>query len=89
MRCRCARDHLSYYVGGYYEYASSGVTRRYYYFAGKRVAGYDGAAAHWLLGDHLGSTNVSYRISGGSTVTQRYYAWGKVRPGPDSALPTD
>jgi len=32
---------------------------------------------------------VSYRISDGQTITQRYYPWGAIRPGPDNALPTD
>jgi RHS repeat-associated protein len=43
----------------------------------------------YLLGDHLGSTSVSYRVSDGQTLTQRYYAWGGIRPGPNNALPTD
>jgi RHS repeat-associated protein len=32
---------------------------------------------------------VSYRPSDGQTITQRYYPWGTIRPGPDNALPTD
>jgi RHS repeat-associated protein len=43
----------------------------------------------YLFSDHLGSTNVSYRVSDGYTVTQRYYAWGAVRPGPANELPTE
>lgn len=43
----------------------------------------------YLLTDHLGSTSVSYRDSNGKTITQRYYAWGTIRPGPGNALPTD
>jgi len=39
--------------------------------------------------DHLGSSNVSYRADGQQTITQRYYPWGTIRPGPNNALPTD
>jgi RHS repeat-associated protein len=28
-------------------------------------------------------------VSDGQTLTQRYYAWGGIRPGPNNALPTD
>jgi RHS repeat-associated protein len=41
-----------------------------------------------MLRTSLGSSNVSYRSDGGQTVTQRYYPWGTVRPGPGNALPT-
>ena len=43
---------------------------------------------HYLFADHLSSSNVSHRGDGGQTVTQRYYPWGTVRPGPNNALPT-
>jgi RHS repeat-associated protein len=33
----------------------------------------------YLLGDHLGSTSVTYRSDGGQTITQLYKAWGEVR----------
>ena len=49
----------------------------------------EGGELYFLLGDHLGSTSVSYRVSDGQTVTQTYHAWGDIRPGPDNALPTD
>ena len=39
--------------------------------------------------DHLGSSSVSYRADGQQTITQRYYPWGTIRPGPNNALPTD
>jgi len=32
---------------------------------------------------------VSYRVSDGQTISQRYYPWGTVRRGPNNALPTD
>jgi len=32
---------------------------------------------------------VSYRADGQQTITQRYYPWGTIRPGPANALPTD
>ena len=41
-----------------------------------------------MLRTSLGSSNVSYRSDGGQTVTQRYYPWGTVRPGPGNSLPT-
>jgi RHS repeat-associated protein len=68
--------------------------RSYYHAAGRRVAmrvqeGTTGAnQLHYLFADHLGSSNVSYRSDGGQTVTQRYYPWGTVRPGPGNSLPT-
>ena len=49
----------------------------------------EGGELYFLLGDHLGSTSVSYRVSDGQTVTQTYHAWGDIRPGPANALPTD
>jgi RHS repeat-associated protein len=44
---------------------------------------------HVLLADQLGSSNATHRTSDGSTITQRYYPWGTIRPGPSNALPTD
>jgi len=49
----------------------------------------EGGELYFLLGDHLGSTSVSYRVSDGQTVTQTYHAWGDIRPGPANELPTD
>jgi RHS repeat-associated protein len=78
------------YVGNYYEYnVSTGVATSYYYAGSTRVAMRQGSAVYYLFGDHLGSTSVSYRVSDGQTLTQRYYAWGGIRPGPNNALPTD
>ncbi len=70
------------------------VWRSYYHAAGRRVAmrvqdGSTGAnQVHYLFADHLGSSTVSYRSDGSQTVTQRYYPWGSVRPGPGNTLPT-
>ncbi|MFZ2488911.1 MAG: DNRLRE domain-containing protein [Anaerolineae bacterium] len=53
------------------------VWRSYYHAAVQRVAVrvQDGASGanqvHYLLADHLGSTNVSYRSDGGNTVARR------------------
>ncbi len=48
-----------------------------------------GSVVYYLHTDHLGSSSVSYRADGQQTITQRYYPWGAIRPGPDNALPTD
>jgi RHS repeat-associated protein len=72
-------------------------TVKYYTLGGRRVAmrkvpadppGQVGTL-YYLFSDHLGSSSVSYRTSDGQTITQRYYPWGAIRPGPDNALPTD
>jgi RHS repeat-associated protein len=78
------------YVGSHYEYnVNTSVATSYYYAGSTRVAMRQGSAVYYLFGDHLGSTSVSYRVSDGQTLTQRYYAWGGIRPGPNNALPTD
>ncbi len=82
------------YVGNYFEWRGSAATSTSYYYAGgTRVAMRTGTpltgTINYLLGDHLGSSNVSYRSDGSQTATQRYYPWGTIRPGPDNALPTD
>ena len=72
-------------------------TVKYYTLGGRRVAmrkvpadppGQVGTV-YYLFTDHLGSSNVSYRADGQQTITQRYYPWGTIRPGPSNALPTD
>jgi RHS repeat-associated protein len=78
------------YAGSHYEYnVNTSVATSYYYAGSTRVAMRQGSAVYYLFGDHLGSTSVSYRVSDGQTLTQRYYAWGGIRPGPNNALPTD
>ena len=65
---------------------SGHIWRSYYYAAGARVAlrvqgdpepGNNGL--FYLLGDHLGSTSLSYNADTSQTVTQLYKAWGEVR----------
>ncbi|MEA3439771.1 MAG: RHS repeat-associated core domain-containing protein, partial [Chloroflexota bacterium] len=70
------------------------VWKTYYYAGSQRVAmrvqdDIGGDEVYYLLGDHLGSTSVSYRLSDGDTITQFYYPWGAVRPGPGNTLPTN
>jgi RHS repeat-associated protein len=77
------------HIGGTYEWISGSAARSYYYQGSQRVALREGGELYFLLGDHLGSTSVSYRVSDGQTVTQTYHAWGDIRPGPDNELPTD
>jgi len=47
------------------------------------------SAVYYLFRDHLGGTSISYRASGGQTISQRYYVWGGIRPGPGNVLPMD
>ncbi len=82
------------YVGNYFEWTGSAATMTSYYYAGgTRVAMRTGTpitgTVNYLLGDHLGSSSVSYRADGNQTVTQRYYPWGSVRATTGGALPTD
>ncbi len=82
------------YIGNYFEWTGSAATMMSYYYAGgTRVAMRAGTpitgTVNYLVGDHLGSSSVSYRADGGQTATQRYYPWGTIRPGPANALPTD
>ncbi len=82
------------YVGNYFEWTGSAATMTSYYYAGgTRVAMRAGTpltgTVNYLLGDHLGSSSVSYRVGDGQTVTQRYYPWGSVRATTGGVLPTD
>ena len=77
------------HIGGAYEWVDGSAARSYYYQGSQRVAMREGGELYFLLGDHLGSTSGSYRVSDGQTVTQTYHAWGDIRSGPDNALPTD
>jgi YD repeat-containing protein len=76
------------YVGNTYERDNGSTVRKYYYEGGVRVAMRTGGQTYYLLGDHLGSTNVTYNTATGSLTAQRFYPWGTVRPGPNNALPT-
>jgi YD repeat-containing protein len=67
------------YVGNYYEKTGS-VIRKYYYFAGQRVAMRDGSTVYYLVTDHpsaslrtvLGSTSKTLTSSGGVFAELRY-----------------
>jgi RHS repeat-associated protein len=43
---------------------------------------------YFLIGDHLGSTSLSYNAATHNTVTERYMPWGELRDGTNS-LPTN
>ncbi len=79
------------YLGSHYEVEVSGgitTTRSYYYVGSLRVAMRVNSDLHYLLGDHLGSTSVSYKADGSDTETQLYRAWGENRHPDVSTLPT-
>gem|GEM_PF-5308278 len=80
----------SVYVGNHYEQnTSTGVVTKYYHLGNQRLALRVGSTLYYLFSDHLGSSSVSYRVSDGQTMLQRYHPWGTIRPGPSNALPTD
>jgi RHS repeat-associated protein len=64
-------------------------TVKYYTLGGRRVAMRKGDTLYYLFSDHLGSISVVYETISNTWVTQRYYPWGTIRPGPNNALPTD
>ncbi len=67
------------YVGAIYEMSGSTV-RKYYYAGGSRVAMRSGVETYYLLGDHLGGTNVTARgIDGGELGRVLYRPWGETR----------
>jgi hypothetical protein len=59
------------YVGNYHEKTGSAI-RKYYYFAGQRVAMRDGSTVSYLVTDHLGSTSKTLTSSGGVFAELRY-----------------
>ena len=66
--------------------------KKYYYIGGQRVAMREGntsgtAQQTFLLGDHLGSTIVTYRADTSQTSEKRYKPWGEVRD-TDGDVPT-
>ena len=63
------------YVGSWYELSGS-TTRKYYAFAGMRVAMRDNAGYYFLLTDHLGSTPVTATSAGAKSAELRYKAGG-------------
>jgi hypothetical protein len=66
------------YVGNYYEKTGS-VIRKYYYFAGQRVAMRSGSTVYYLVTDHLGSTSKTLNSSGGVVAELRYKPYGDIR----------
>ncbi|MSP13297.1 MAG: RHS repeat-associated core domain-containing protein, partial [Chloroflexi bacterium] len=84
------------YVGNYFEkIAGTDIITKYYYFGDQRIASRSGISGttgtlYYNIGDHLGSSSLSYRATGSAvTVTQSYSPWGAIRPGPNNALTTD
>jgi len=77
----------SVFVGAYYEVQGS-ITKTYYYAGAVRVAERNGGVLHWLLSDHLGSTNVTLRADGTFSTTLRYMPFGYTRYNPGSQITT-
>ncbi len=60
--------------------ATFGSTVRKYYFAnGVRIAMRSGGQTYYLLGDHLGGTNVTANGSGVQMASLLYKPWGETR----------
>ncbi len=84
-------DTVLTYLGNYYEVetiGSASTVRSYYYAGSQRLAMRANADLYYLLGDHLGSTSLSYKAVGDVVQTQTYMAWGENRWPTISALPT-
>jgi hypothetical protein len=84
-------DTATTYLGNYYEVetiGSASTVRSYYYAGSQRLAMRANADLYYLLGDHLGSTSLSYKAVGDVVQTQTYMAWGENRWHTISALPT-
>jgi hypothetical protein len=64
------------------------TTRNFYSIGSQRLATRLNAELYYLVGDHLGSTSLSYKEGGSDTKTQLYRAWGENRHPTDSTLPT-
>jgi YD repeat-containing protein len=74
-------DTVLTYLGNYYEVetiGSASSTRSYYYAGSQRLAMRLNADLYYLLGDHLGSTSLSYKAVGDVVQTQTYKAWGYI-----------
>jgi RHS repeat-associated protein len=69
------------FIGNYFEWSGTPASAVRYYYAGTtRLAMRRGSGSvTWLLGDHLGSTSVSY--DGTSALHQGYKPWGETRFG--------
>ncbi|MFZ2360090.1 MAG: RHS repeat-associated core domain-containing protein [Anaerolineae bacterium] len=66
------------YVGNTYEREGNTV-RKYYYAGGVRIALRTGGQTYYLLGDHLGGTNVTTNSSGVQVASLLYKPWGETR----------
>ncbi len=68
------------YVGNTYERDNGSTVRKYYYAGGARMAMRSGGQTYYLLGDHLGGTNVTANgIDGGFLGRVLYKPWGETR----------
>jgi RHS repeat-associated protein len=69
------------FIGNYFEWTGTAASAvRYYYAGSTRLARRQGSGSvTWLLGDHLGSTSVSY--DGTNDLHQGYKPWGETRYG--------
>ncbi|MEI2689426.1 MAG: carbohydrate-binding domain-containing protein [Anaerolineae bacterium] len=67
------------YVGSIYERDNGSAVRKYYYAGGVRVAMRTGGQTYYLLGDHLGGTNVTANSSGVQISKLLYKPWGETR----------
>ncbi len=67
------------YVGAIYETSGSTV-RKYYYAGGSRIAMRTDGQIYYLLGDHLGGTNITARGTDGAELGKVLYRpWGETR----------
>jgi YD repeat-containing protein len=73
----------TYFVGAHYELTGSTVTK--YYFAGaariamRKYTIPQSMSVEYLLGDHLGSTNLTTDANGTKVSELRYKPWGEIR----------
>ncbi len=68
------------YIGDYLEWSGSTATmKKYYSAAGMRLAVRTGDTLNWLLGDHLGSTNITADGSAIQVGKLMYKPWGEER----------
>jgi RHS repeat-associated protein len=75
-------DTFTVHLGNYYERETVGANttvRKYYYASGTRVAMRVNGTLSYILGDHLGSTNLTTNNTGTKTSETLYKGWGEVR----------
>ncbi|WKZ53206.1 MAG: RHS repeat-associated core domain-containing protein [Anaerolineales bacterium] len=76
---------IVYFVGGHYEFNdTTNEITKYYFSGGARIAlrKYiipQTTTLNYILGDHLGSTNIITNATGALVVETRYKPWGEVR----------